>query len=219
MNASGVDVFDTFVKNTSAIEATDMFHFTSNISSMVAFGIRRDATVDDYLAQHILGLGPNSTILSTLKQAEIIASRSWSMYWGYSGAPETQSDGIFVFGGYDSTKVTGQNYSFPLIYDSNCPSGMVVLIADVSLTFPNGTTASLFQSAASSLRACIMPSYPDLMTLPRNPYYNNLQLAAGIPDVSEVPEQHSYGINFWGDTYPSTYSSVIRENFITSLNN
>ena len=47
-----------------------------------------------------------------------------------------------------------------------------------------------------------MPDYPVLMTLPRDPYYENLQIAVG---VSEVPEQHSFGINFYGEVYPSEY--------------
>lgn len=211
MSASEFDVSDTFVNATSAIWSTDMFHFTSNISSKVAFGIRRAANIDFYHSQHILGLGASSTLLSTLKEAGIIASRSWSVYWGNSGAPDTQKNGTFVLGGYDSTKVTGQNYSFPLTYDSSCPSGLVVLIAGLSLTFPNGTTANLFQSAASSLRACIEPDYPVLITLPRDPYYDNLQLAAGIPDYSDY---RSPGINYEGVTYPSDYQSVIGDRSI-----
>ncbi|KAH0365833.1 hypothetical protein KCU65_g5806, partial [Aureobasidium melanogenum] len=202
MNASEFDVSDTFVNATSAIWPTDIFHFTSNISSKVAFGIRRVANLDYYHPQNTLGLGAGSTLLTSLKEAGIIASRSWSMYWGNSGAPNTQNNGTFVLGGYDSTKVTGQNYSFPFTYDSTCPSGMVVFIADLSLSFPNGTTANLFQSAASSLKACIEPDYPVLITLPRNPYYNDLQLAADIPDL---PQQHSGGINFYGLVYPSNY--------------
>ncbi|CAD0084697.1 unnamed protein product [Aureobasidium vineae] len=204
MSASEFDASDTFVNATSDAWSTDMFHFTTNISSKVAFGIRR-ASAGDYLTQHILGLGANSTLLSMLKEAGIIASRSWSMYWGNSGAPETQNDGVFVFGGYDNTKVTGKNYSFPLIYDSHCISGMVVSITDISLTFPNGTKADLFDSASSLLRACIMPDYPVLMTLPRDPYYQTLQFVAGI---SEVPEKHSFGLNFYGETYSSEYESV-----------
>lgn len=204
MSASGADPSDTFVNATSDLWSTDRFQFTPNISCKLAFGIRR-VSGGEYLTQHILGLGANSTLLSTLKEAGIIASRSWSMYWGNSGAPETQNDGIFVFGGFDNTKTTGKNYTFPLTYDSNCPSSMVVSITDISLTLPNGTDADLFDSAASLLRACIMPDYPVLMTLPHDPYYENLQLAAGI---SEAPEEHSFGLNFYGETYSSEYESV-----------
>lgn len=205
MSASGADPSDTYVNASSDAWSTDTFHLTSNISSEVAFGIRRVNTGGDYLTQHILGLGANSTLLRTLKENGIIASRSWSMYWGNSGAPETQNDGVFVFGGYDKTKAQGTNYSFPLTYDTHCLSGMVVSISDISLTFPNGTKADLFDSASNLLRACIMPDYPVLMTLPRDPYYQNLQLAVGI---SEVPEQHSFGLNFYGETYSSYYESV-----------
>jgi len=214
MSASGVDPTDTFVNATSDAWSTDTFHFTSNISSEVAFGIRRINTTGQYLTQHILGLGANSTLLNALKEAGIIASRSWSMYWGNSGAPATHSDGVFVFGGYDSTKVKGDNHTFQLTYDTNCTSGMVLSISDISLVFPNGTPASLFTAASDSLKACILPDYPVLMTLRydsnpdfRDPkqYYQGLLSAANLP---EFPETHSVGLNFWGETYPSTYKSV-----------
>jgi hypothetical protein len=208
MSASGVDTSDTYVNATSDAWSTDTFHFTSNISSKAAFGIRRVNTGGDYLTQHIMGLGANSTLLNTLKESGIIASRSWSIYWGNSGAPETQNDGVFVFGGYDKSKVQGMNYSFPLTYDSHCLSGMVVSISDISLTFPNGTKGDLLGSASNLLKACIMPDYPVLMTLPRDPYYQNLQFAVGI---SEAPEQHSFGLNFYGETYSSEYESVSDE--------
>lgn len=212
MSASGVDASDTFVNATSDAWSTDTFHFTSNTSSEVAFGIRRVNTAGQYLTQHILGLGANSTLLSALKEAGIIASRSWSMYWGNSGAPATQSDGVFVFGGCDSTKAQGENYTFSLTHDAHCNSGMVVSISDISLTFPNGTSTSLFTAASDSLRACILPDYPVLMTLPYNPdpeapkqYYQGLLSVTNLP---EFPETHSVGLNFWGETYSSDYESV-----------
>lgn len=208
MSASEIDDSDTFVNATSATWSTDMFHFTSNVSSKMGFGIRRFAD-DPYLTQNILGISPNSTLFSVLKEAGVIASRSWSMYWGYSGAPETQHDGTFVLGGYDSTKVIGKNYTFPLTYDTGCGDGLAVTITDVSITFPNGTDANLFTSASTSLKACIIPDYPVLMTLPYDPLFYNLQLAAGMPSFSQIPETHSFGPNFWGDLFSSEYESVV----------
>jgi hypothetical protein len=201
MSASGVDVSDTLVNATSGIWSTDMFHFTSNVSSKVAFGIRL-FSADPYLTQHILGVGANSTLLNTLKEAGIIASRTWSMYWGNSGAPNTQKDGTFVLGGYDSTKVTGKNYTFPLAYDIHCQNGMAVSITDLELTYPNGTTADLFTSASTALRACIIPDFPVLLTLPQRPYWEDIQLAAGVLDA---PEQRSTSLNFWGELFSSEY--------------
>lgn len=161
-----------------------------------------------YLTQHVMGLGPNSTILTALKSAGKIASRSWSIYWGLDGATEeTQSAGTFVFGGFDSSKTSGQNYTAPLSYNNaKCASGMVVTIDGLELTYPNGSTANLFEdSESAALAACITPDFPALMTLPRIPYYNQLETFASIPDREET---HSIGVNYWAETYPSEYMYV-----------
>jgi hypothetical protein len=212
MSASGADTSDSIVIGTSDAWSTDAFHFTSNVSSEVVFGIRRVDTAGQYLTQHIMGLGANSTLLAALKEVGLIASRCWSMYWGNSGAPTTQSDGVFIFGGYDDSKTTGTNYTFNLNYDIHCDSGMILTLSDVSVVFPSSTITSLFNSASDSRRACILPDYPVLMTLPGNPdsmnnedYYQNLLNAVGIPEANNT---HSTGLNFWGQTYPSDYKSV-----------
>ncbi|KAF1356139.1 hypothetical protein BDV97DRAFT_341126 [Delphinella strobiligena] len=45
---------------------------------------------------------------------------------------------------------------------------MQVTIDDLELTYPNGTTASLFKgSISAALLACIVPDFPVMMTLPR----------------------------------------------------
>jgi hypothetical protein len=130
------------------------------------------------------------------------------MYWGKSGAPVTQTDGVFVFGGYDKTKIQGTGVTFPLKnYTTLCNSGMLLTITDISLTFPNETGISLFATNSESLQACILPDFPVLMTLPGDPndnnkdYYQLLLSLIGIPDDSN---KHSVGLNFWGEVFPTS---------------
>jgi hypothetical protein len=160
-----------------------------------------------------MGLGANSTLLTALKETGSIASRSWSVYWGNSGAPATQTAGVFIFGGYDKTKIQGTGFTFPLSnYTTHCNSGMLLSITDISLTYPNGTNASLFAAASESLQACILPDYPVLMTLPgdatlgnNKDYYQNLLNLMGVPNDLNL---HSVGLNFWGEIFSSSYNLV-----------
>lgn len=212
INASGADPFDTWVNATVLQEdiwSTDTFRLTSNVSSVAPFGIMRANTAGNYQTQHALGLGANSTLLNALKSNGTIASRSWSMYWGNSGVTEA-SPGSFVFGGYDKGKTSGSNTTAPLAYSEKCYTGMTVAIDNLELTYPNGTTASLFQGSTSSeaLLACIFPDYPVMMTLPRfataDPndlsYYGYLEKFAGL----EETDDHTDGVNFFANTYPSS---------------
>lgn len=49
-----------------------------------------------------LGLGRNSTFLNELVSMGAIASRTWSLFWGFAGFGESaQFEGLTVFGGFD----------------------------------------------------------------------------------------------------------------------
>jgi hypothetical protein len=91
------------------------------------------------------------------------------MFWGRTGATaDTQLDGNLVLGGYDRAKVVaGTNYTQRLSYARPaCATAMLVTISDIVLHFANGTDASLFGGVQSSaITACIVPSYPVLMTI------------------------------------------------------
>lgn len=125
------------------------------------------------------------------------------MFWGLTGTTSTtHMDGVFVIGGYDSAKTTGSNYTAPLRPDENCKTGMLVTISDIELSYPNGTSSSIFgESASAALSACIMPDYPVLMTLLLSPYYETFESIAGLTEYGV--DNHSYGINFYGQTYPN----------------
>ena len=150
------------------------------------------------------GLGRNSTILNSLYTAGHIASRSWAMFWGRTGGTaDTQQDGNFVFGGFDKSKASGNNYTSDLNYSNkNCGSGMLVTITDLELNFPNGTTASLFDGMQSSaILACIVPDYPVLMTLPRDPYFERFESL-----TNESFTDRGFGVYYYGMLYPNSAS-------------
>lgn len=120
------------------------------------------------LPQSALGLGRKSTFIETLYESRLIASRTWSLFWGLEGAdPISQMDGSLIIGGYDRAKTTGPNMTRPfssLADQASCPSSMIVEVTDLALTFANGTSVSLLGNR-SNFSACIKPDVP-LVTLP-----------------------------------------------------
>jgi hypothetical protein len=124
------------------------------------------------------------------------------MFWGRTGGTlDKQQDGTFVFGGFDQSKTSGENYTSDLNYsNSDCPTGMIVTISDLALNFANGTSASLFDGMRSSaISACIVPDYPVLMTLPREPYFERFEQFTG-----HTLSQRSFGIYYYGMLYPDS---------------
>lgn len=96
-------------------------------------------------SQGALGLCTNSTLLSTLKNAGHISSRSYGYWWGENGATaNAQMDGSLVLGGYDAAKTQGPNITLALRKPTlSCMSGMFLPISDLIMRFPNSTRASL----------------------------------------------------------------------------
>jgi hypothetical protein len=129
-----------------------------------------------------IGLGTNSTLLNFLVSTGQIASRSWSYFWGRTTVPggksstSQQLDGSVVFGGYDRAKVTGTKYTQPMTStEPDCPSQLVVSIADIVLNFANGSDASIFPASSSTaVAACLTPALSTLMWMPLDPYFNNM---------------------------------------------
>ena len=118
-----------------------------------------------------IGLGINSTLLNTLVETGKIASRTWSMFNGFTGSQsQNQSDGILVLGGYDEAKIMGNttdNITLPFDFAADtqdiasCPAtGMLVTVNNMTLAWPNGTKAGLLGSSRSQqLGACVIPDY------------------------------------------------------------
>ncbi|PQE19414.1 Peptidase aspartic protein [Rutstroemia sp. NJR-2017a BBW] len=180
---------------------TDNYILNSNITKKdYPIGIARaDWGEQGYYPQTAMGLGSNSTILNALSASGQIASRTWSMFWGRVGATSaTQMDGSFVFGGYDRAKVSGQNHTQSLSTSKqSCPTGMLVTITDMTLNFSNGTDISLFDGAESTaISACLVPSYPVLMTIPLKPYFGNFE-----SDTNQSMSLRTFGLYYYGLLY------------------
>ncbi|KAJ4190946.1 hypothetical protein NW755_005161 [Fusarium falciforme] len=134
-------------------------------------------------SQHIIGVGTESTVLSALRNARRIVSRSVGYYWGMDSiGSKDDTPGSLVFGGYDRAKTygDGDEMDFTLGKDS-CRSKMMVSISGLSLNFRNGTDVSLFASSNQEkpLRACIVPQNPYIMSLNQEPYFDKLLDAIG----------------------------------------
>lgn len=138
--------------------------------------------------QHLIGVGTDSTILSALRNAGRIASRSIGYYWGMDSiGSKDDIPGSLVFGGYDRAKTygDGDEMDFTLGKDS-CRTKMMVSISGLSLNFRNGTDVSLFASnnQVKPLRACIVPQNPYIMSLSQEPYFDDLLDAIGSKYVN-----------------------------------
>ncbi|KAI6876458.1 hypothetical protein KC338_g229 [Hortaea werneckii] len=151
-----------------------------------------------------IGLGSNSTFLTALKEAGKIISRSYSWWFGLVGAiADAQMDGLLAFGGYDTAKVTGNNYTKALAPSSlSCTSGMNVIVSDLVLNFPNGTDASII-SPYSGLSSCIRPDFPGIFTFPWDPYYNSFEALTATSNIGREQGTGGYGgMLYWpGEVY------------------
>lgn len=169
-----------------------------------------------YKPQALLGLGRNSTLLQILHNNGLIASRSWSYYWGLDGRGTAKTNGSLVLGGYDQDKVTGtNNYTTKLNYTSWCPWGTQVEISDIKLEYLDNTSQTLFDDADASgpdepslpLYACIDPGKATMFELPYVNYMNNF---VEYTKFDSFVENHlgngsvrSLWLNYWNLMYLS----------------
>lgn len=156
------------------------------------FGIPTSNWDDSHTTLSVLGLGRNSTYLNALRKAEKITSRVWSIFWGRFG-DEVSMDGSLVLGGYDEMKVTGKNYTAPLIYDhfdasQGCWTGMRVTVTDIKINFVGGTNASIF-SSGTALHFCIDPAHLLLMEAPTD-YIDKFESITGIDASRSTTNLH-----------------------------
>ena len=160
------------------------------------FGIPRQKIGGDYEPMNVLPLTSDSTLLSALKSGNHIGSKTWSMWWGLDGAtaPATR-DGTFVFGGYDAAKASGTNFTAPLNPTLACPSGMIVNLNDLLLSFPNGTQSSLLNKNQGGLAACLIPDWPMAIDLT----YSYFQIFETLTNTVNLGR--SFGTNFYGMLY------------------
>jgi hypothetical protein len=159
--------------------------------------VEKDDFYTQYHPQHILGFGPDSTVLSALKTANIISSKTWSFFWGTNSPVSTvQMNGTVVLGGIDAAKILDldTNITLPLQYSGyvGCPYGTVVTITQIGLNFPNGTVSELLHNPA---QACVEPDMPLFMDMADDCY----ELFTQYTGTTSIGR--STGINFWGMLY------------------
>ncbi|KAI1108386.1 aspartic peptidase domain-containing protein [Nemania sp. NC0429] len=179
---------------------TDVFTVNDNVTfDNFAFQVPlSDWLEQGYHPMMAIGLGANSTILTALKKSNLIASRVWSMFFGWTGAnPNAQQDGTLVFGGYDRAKVSGKGYTRRLQSDPRCSTQMLVTIDDIILHFPNGTDTSIVTSTSNgSFPACLVPDFPGLMTLASNPYFSKFE-----EHTNTSIQERTYGAEYYTVLY------------------
>ncbi|KAH7182013.1 aspartic peptidase domain-containing protein [Fusarium sp. MPI-SDFR-AT-0072] len=146
------------------------------------FGIPTSKWDDTYSTLSPLGLGRNSTYLNALRKAGKIGSRVWSIFWGRMWIKEPL-DGSLILGGYDEKKVTGKNYTAPLVYgdfdgSDGCWTGMKVTLTDIQINYLGGTNVSIFPKG-TTLQCCIDPANHLLLEAP-TPYIRNFESVSGL---------------------------------------
>ena len=199
---AGADTSEN-VTTTSPIWAQDTITLVSNVSvqhyplNLLSAAYNGGAAG----SRAALGLSSNSTILSTLKNAGTIGSRSYGFWFGLAGAtPAAQMDGSLVLGGYDAAKITrDQNFTGSIADPLICPSGLSVTIESIVLNFPNGSNPNLLDPlyGSSPLQACVSTEAPVLMSIPLNPYFNRFE---AFTDTQSI--DRSVGINFFTMLFP-----------------
>lgn len=150
--------------------------------------------------QAFMGLGSNSTFLQHLKDSGLIASRSWSYWWGIDNSESRSAmNGQLILGGYDAAKVVGTPFTQPLQPPTSaCPTGMTISFTDITLNFPNGTSSSEI-NPRNILPACIQPDFPAVMTIPAQPYFWRFQ------DITQTKfTNRTLGTYWYTPTYPSS---------------
>ena len=161
------------------------------------------------LFDNTLGLGSNSTFLTTLSNLGLIASKSFSIFWGLAGT-NGNADGSLIVGGLDSAKMSGssltstiqtQNNDAVSLWTNNCGTGLFITVKDISLNFPDGSTSSILGgNFTQGLSMCIDPAYPGI-TLPPN-------TGPIIEDMIGTPVEHN-GADGAGDDNVPFYNSDI----------
>ncbi|KAF2151304.1 acid protease [Myriangium duriaei CBS 260.36] len=227
-NASGADLHDGALGNPSALEASDSAQIQWMQDTVALgnttlkgypWGEMHQALVGFYggARQGLIGLGPNSTILSTLKNAGQIASRTWGFFFGWDGvSPGAQLDGGLILGGYDKAKINVQGPvgKAPLRNPSACNTGMMVTVAALVMNWPNGTNTNVFNSDFQEFEACVFPSLSTIMIIPQTAF-DAMNQAWGLPPYNASGER-SMGVNDRSPTFETSVAPYDGRVFFTA---
>lgn len=100
MYAAGVSSERGNWNGTGDIWGTDVLHLKESFTL--------DHFPVDTSKRNSIDLGENSTFLNSLRSSGLIASRTFSIFWGFFYQDSSSMDGMAVFGGYDQAKTTGE---------------------------------------------------------------------------------------------------------------
>jgi hypothetical protein len=131
------------------------------------FGLRTGPE-HEYVTQGQLGLGMDSTFLTSLLRAKIIASRTYSFFWGIDSAVSANSrDGSLTIGGYDGAVLgDGASTTAKLNYeDWKCREGMKVNLTGLVIQSDGGGIQNILNSS-EKLEACVVPTLSSVLWLP-----------------------------------------------------
>ncbi|KLJ07288.1 hypothetical protein EMPG_17236 [Blastomyces silverae] len=124
--------------------------------------------------QGSIGLGRASSFLDVLTAQKKIASRTWSLFWGWQGLEAShQMKGNLVLGGYDRAKIKGDNFTRDFVDAKECTSELMVYVKQIYITTWYGDRTDVYESSGSTLNACIRPDLSPI-SLP-DPIFNNFK--------------------------------------------
>jgi hypothetical protein len=186
----------------AVITGFDTLSLNSSFSlAQYPFAVPRTDQIQ-FLDYSSLGLGKDSSLLTMLRNQGSIASRSFSLFWGETGmTSEHQMDGNLIIGGIDEAKISGQNYTTKLNRGSACPSGMILSVSDMSLVFPNGTSASIMSGRGQDVNYCVSPEAPTI-TMSQDMFTNWIIAHPGSNTDFNADGRAGGFPNVWGLIYP-----------------
>lgn len=181
----------------------------------LAFGIRA-GTSHPYVNKGELGLGIESTFLSTLASRNQIASKTYSFFWGTdSTISDKPRNGSLTLGGYDEALI-GDSPNTTTTFTRNnwkCREGMVVELTGIGLNSVTGTAQHVLKS--ERLQACVVPTLSSILTLPYQ-YWVRMHDILGVeqtPFNNGSAGELLYGV---ASVYPNT--ATFKGNLSISIN-
>jgi Eukaryotic aspartyl protease len=151
-----VPVIDPLNAGSSVLYGYDQLLLPSNITvPRFPFEVWSNTSSTDISG---LGLGSKSSVLSSFVNASVIPSPEIGLYFG-SESVNNPVDGELVFGGYNSSRSTGNFSVFSINqdYETSTACPLQVLLQDILVTNDTGFSRSIFSDPAARIAACINP--------------------------------------------------------------
>ena len=168
---------ESVISITEELFGSDVLAFGTS-QNLITYPIDVFGTRDHFQdpPNNVSGLGSYSMFLATSVDLGLIASKTFSVFWGLRGT-KRHMDGSLVIDGFDRAKISSvslfgttrpSNKRGTFSFDNGCGTGLFVSMKDIDLNFPNGSMPNmLIRNFMSRLTTCIEPSFPEF-TLPPN---------------------------------------------------